>query len=45
MKDDRKRLGFYDTVGDTMREWWRWLDGRKLLGERAIGRFSSQCIV
>ena len=36
MRDDRKLLGFYDTVVDTMGEWLRWLDGRELLRKRMI---------
>ena len=45
MRDDRKLLGFYDMVVDTMGEWLRWLDGRKLLGKMVDGQFYSQCVV
>jgi hypothetical protein len=31
-RNDRKRLGFYDTVVDTMGEWWIGVNDRKLLG-------------
>lgn len=32
MRGGRDLLGFYDTMVDTMREWWKLLDGRDLLG-------------
>ena len=32
MRDDREKLGFYDTVVDMMGEWWRVWVGRDLLG-------------
>ena len=32
MKDDRKKLGFYDTVVDTMGDEWSGADYRDLLG-------------
>ena len=45
MRDDRKLLGFYDTVVDTMGEWWIWLDGRKLLGEMVISWGADRRVV